>query len=54
MNTREVQKLFVQHFILSHMEHAGHMSKLIGKVFNDKLTCFETVLRGEQLFHVNT
>ena len=29
------------------------MSKLIGIVFNGKLTCFETVLRGEQLFHVN-
>jgi DNA-directed RNA polymerase subunit RPC12/RpoP len=34
-------EIILQHFILSHILHAGHMSEPLGKVFNDKITCFE-------------
>jgi hypothetical protein len=33
-------------FFLSHIDHAGHMSKLIGKVFNDKMACFENISKS--------
>ena len=42
MNTRDVSyRNYFAAFYFTHIQHAGYTSKLIDKVYNDKMTCFE-------------
>ena len=48
MNTCDVSyRNYFAVFYFTHIQHAGCTSKLIGKVYNDKMTYFETVPRDE-------